>query len=270
MSNGCASGARRIYTACLVSLVLLATTAQAEDLSVMTSGAFSAVYRQIVPIYERKTSNKVISLFGASMGDTPTSIPNRLQRGEVADVVVLASSALDDLIKKGEILPNSRVDLVESRIGMVVRAGESKPDISSVAALKRTLLQAKSIAYSDSASGVYISSEMLKNLGVADQVAAKCKRIDGTPVAAAVAHGDAELGFQQISELLPEPGISYVGPLPGEVQRVTVFSAGIPVSSKHPELARTLIEFFRSPSVALAIKNAGLDPIPAARAARVR
>ena len=104
---------------------------RADDLRVMTSGAFSAVYQQIVPAYEQKTSNKVISLFGASMGDTPTSIPNRLQRGESADVVILASSALNDLIEKGEIRPDSRVDLVQSKIGMVVRARAPKPVYTS-------------------------------------------------------------------------------------------------------------------------------------------
>jgi molybdate transport system substrate-binding protein len=269
MTDRYALNFRRTAHGSMVLFLLLALTApvRADELRVMTSGGFSAVLQHIVPTYERNTSNRVIPLFGASMGDTPTSIPNRLARGESADVVILAGSALDELIKKGEILPESRVDLVESKIGMVVRAGAPKPDISSVAALRHTLLQAKSIAYSDSASGVYISSEMLKHLGVADQVAEKCKRIDGTPVAAAVARGEAEIGFQQISELLPEAGVTYVGALPEEVQKVTVFSAGIPVSSKHADLARSLIQFFLSPSVAPAIRKAGLDPIVARRKA---
>src|ERR1700722_5142456 len=181
------------------SVLLLANSTYHREVQVMTSGAFTEPLVKLVPAFEQRTSIHVSTAFGASMGTTPDAIPNRMQRGEPVDLVIMASSALDELVKGGKIVPGSRVDLVRSSIGMVVRAGAPKPDISSVEALKRTLLQAKSIAYSDSASGVYISSEMLKVLGLADQVSGKCKRIDGTPVAAAVAHGDAEIGFQQVS-----------------------------------------------------------------------
>jgi molybdate transport system substrate-binding protein len=150
---------------------------------------------------------------------------------------------------------------VRSSIGVAVRAGAPKPDIGTLDALKRTLLQAKSIAYSASASGVYLSQEMFPRLGIADQIRGKCKRIANEPVGAVVARGDAEIGFQQISELLPVPGIDYVGPLPREVQKVTVFSAGIASGAKHPDAARALIKFLASPDAAPAIQKSGLEPI---------
>jgi len=195
------------------------------------------------------------------MGNAPDSIPSRLERGEAADVVILAAPALDELIKNGKVVPGSRVDLVRSSIGVAVRAGAAKPDISSVDALKRTLLEAKSIAYSASASGVYLSQEMFQRLGIADQILEKCKRIANEPVGAVVARGDAEIGFQQISELLPVPGIDYLGPLPPEVQKFTVFSAGVGVGAKQPDAARALIKYLASPAAVPAIKKSGLEPV---------
>jgi molybdate transport system substrate-binding protein len=243
------------------SFLLLANTAYHKEVQVMTSGAFTAPLLQVIPDFEKRTSIEVTTAFGASMGNTPESIPNRIARGEPVDLVILADSALDALIKGGQVVAGSRVELVRSSIGMVVRAGAPKPDIRSVEALKRTLLNAKSIAYSDSASGVYISTEMFQRLGIADLVVGKSKKIEGERVAAVVARGDAEIGFQQISELLPVPGADYVGPLPPAVQRVTVFSAGIAVGAKHPDAARTLIRFLTSPAVARVIKSSGLEQV---------
>jgi molybdate transport system substrate-binding protein len=227
----------------------------------MISGGFTAAYLAVVPEFERTTGNKVVTSFGASMGDTPDAIPSRLRRGEPVDVLILADSALDELMKQGRVRAGSRVDLARSSIGMVVRAGAPRPDISSADALKRTLLQAKSIAYSSSASGVYISTELFQRLGVAAQVMDKCKKIESERVAAVVARGDAEIGFQQISELLPVAGIDYVGPLPPEVQRVTVFSAGVAAGAGVPDAARTLIRFLASPAVAPAVRKSGMDPV---------
>ncbi len=249
-------------------LLLLAKSARAEEVQVMTSGAFTEASIELAPEFERRTSIKVLTAFGASMGDTPEAIPNRMDRGEPVDVVILAGPALDELIRRGKVVPGSRVDLVRSSIGMVVRAGAPRPDVSSVAALKRTLLGASSIAYSDSASGVYISTEMFQRLGIAEQVKAKSRIIEGEPVAAVVARGDSQIGFQQISELLAVPGVDYVGPLPPEVQKVTVFSAGIAVGAKHLDAARELIKFFTSAAAAPTIKKTGLEVITPAPAPR--
>ncbi len=227
----------------------------------MTSGAFTAAYLEVIPEFERSTGNKIVTAYGASMGNAPDSIPSRLDRGEAVDVVILADSALDELIKHGKVMAGSRVDLVRSSIGMAVRAGAPKPDISTVDALKRTLLEAKSIAFSASASGVYLSHELFPLLGIAGEIQTKCMKIPSGPVGVAVARGDAEIGFQQISELLPVRGIDYVGPLPAEVQKITVFSAGIAVGAKHPDAARALIKFLASPAVVPAITKSGLEPV---------
>jgi molybdate transport system substrate-binding protein len=246
-----------------LTLLLFLRAASGEEIRVMTSGAFTAAYLEVTPQFERSTQNKVLTSYGASMGNAPDSIPMRLERGEAVDVVILARPALDELVKQGKVIPGSRVDLVRSSIGIAVRAGARKPDISSVEALKRTLLDAKSIAYSASASGVYLSTEMFQRLGIAGQIAGKCKRIANEPVGAVVARGDAEIGFQQISEILPVKGADYAGPLPPEVQKVTLFSAGVATSSKHPDGARALIQFLASPGVEPAIVKSGLEPVTA-------
>jgi molybdate transport system substrate-binding protein len=241
--------------------VLIAGPAAAEEIQVLTSGAFTAAYLEVIPEFERSTGNKIVTAYGASMGNAPDSIPSRLDRGEPVDVVILADSALDELIKRGKVIAGSRVDLVRSSIGMAVRAGAPKPDISTLDALKRTLLQAKSIAYSASASGVYLSHDLFPRLGIEAEIQQKCQRIPSGPVGVAVARGDAEIGFQQISELLPVPGIDYVGPLPPEAQKVTIFSAGIAVGARQPDAARALIKYLASPAVVPAIKKSGLEPV---------
>jgi molybdate transport system substrate-binding protein len=165
------------------------------------------------------------------------------------------------MIKDGLVMADSRIELARSNIGMAVRAGAPKPDISSVEALKRTLLQAKSIAYSASVSGRYLSTELFQRLGIADQVMGKSRRIEGERVGAVVARGEAEIGFQQISELLPVPGIDFVGPLPAEVQRTSVFSAGVAAGSMNVNAARALIRCLASPEAAGAVTKSGLEPV---------
>jgi molybdate transport system substrate-binding protein len=230
------------------------------QIEVVTSGAFTAAYLELVPIYEHATHSKVLTEFGPSMGTTHNAIPIRLERGEVIDVVIMAAPALDDLIRQGKVRADSRVDLVQSKMAMAVKAGAPKPDISTLDALKRTLLAAKSIAYSDSASGVYLSTELFPKLGIAEEIKGKCKKIEADPVGGVVATGEFEIGFQQISELLPVKGIDIVGELPPGAQRVTVFAAGIPTTSQHPEAAKALIQWLASPAAYAAIKKTGLEP----------
>jgi molybdate transport system substrate-binding protein len=249
-------------TAALLVAVLLFSvrSVSADDITVMTSGAFTAAYLELIPQLERVVKGKVVTAT-TSMGTGSDSIPSRLERGDTADVVILNEDALLQLMKDGRVLADTRVQLARSSIGMAVRKGAPKPDISSVEALKRTLLQAKSIAYSASVSGTYLSTELFQRLGIADQVLAKSRRIDRERVGAVVARGEAEVGFQQISELLPEPGIDYVGPLPPEVQRVTVFSAGVAAGSRSPETARAFIRFLASSEAAATVAKTGLEPI---------
>lgn len=232
----------------------------ADQIKVVTSGGFTAAYLQLVPQYESATHNKLSTEFGPSMGTTHNAIPVRLDRGEQIDVVIMAAPALEDLIKQGKVRADSRVDLIKSYIGMAVKAGAPKPDISTVAAFKKTLLDAKSIAYSDSASGVYLSTELFPKLGILDQIKSKSKKIEADPVGGVVATGEFEIGFQQISELLPVKGIDIVGPLPPGAQKITVFAAGIPTTSRHPEAAKALIQWLASPAAYPAIRKSGVEP----------
>jgi molybdate transport system substrate-binding protein len=243
--------------------LLLATAATAAEVHVMISGGLTAAYNALVPEFERATGHKVLTAYGPSMGTTVNAIPIRLERGEPADVLIMVGYALGDLIKQGKAAADSRVDLVKSPIGIAVKAGASKPDISSAETIKRALLAAKSIAYSDSASGVYVSTEMFQKLGIAEQMKDKASKIPATPVGEIVAHGGAEIGFQQISELKPVAGIDIVGPLPDELQKITIFSAGIAAVSKEPDAGKALIKFLASPAARDTLVKSGLDPITA-------
>jgi len=249
-----------IATLLCTGIPLLTGAAGGGELRVMTSGAFTAAHLELSPQFGR-AAKVIIITATTTMGSGADSIPSRLQRGEPADVVIVEDSALNALIRDGRVIDGSRVPLARSAIGMAVRAGAPKPDISSVDALKRTLLEAKSIAYSASVSGRYLTTELLQRLGIADQVMGKSRKIEGERVGAVVARGEAEIGFQQISELLPVPGIDYVGPLPPEVQRISVFSAGVAASSKDAKTANAFIRFLASPEAAGAIAKSGMEPI---------
>jgi molybdate transport system substrate-binding protein len=241
----------------LVCLLLQAQTRPAE-IVVMTSGTFTAAHLELAPDFERSATAKVTTA-ATAMGVGADSIPNRLKRGDAADVVIVNADALDNLIKDGLVIAGSRVDLGRSRIGMAVRAGAPKPDISSVDALKRVLLAATSVAVSSSVSGDYFTKELFPKLGIAEQMAAKTRRSGNARVGVLLARGDAEIGFQQMSELLPEKGIDVVGPLPADVQRVTVFSAGVVARSTRPEMARAYIRFLASTAASAAVARTGLE-----------
>ena len=233
-----------------------------DEVRVMVSGAFTAAYTALVARWEKATGHRVITISGASMGDAPTAIPNRLARGEQADIVILARTALEALVANGKVTGGTEVDLANSRIGMAVRAGASPPDISSVDKLRQVLLNAKSIGYSQSASGVYISTELFNKLGVAGQVAGKSKMVP-SPVAESVARGEVEIGFQQISEIKPVAGITYAGPIPDAVQSITTFSAGVASSARFAATARQLIAFLASSEARDTIQKTGLELIDA-------
>jgi molybdate transport system substrate-binding protein len=257
---------RRARTAASIIAALLLTefAVAADEIKVMTSGAFTAAYLELAPEFERATGHRIVTE-ATSMGTGSTSIPARLERGEAIDVVIVAERDLEQLIKAGRVRAGTRVDLARSAIGMAVRRGAPKPDISSVDALRRTLLEARSIAYSASVSGTYLSTELFQRLGIADRVLPKSRKIEGERVGAVVARGEAEIGFQQISELLPVPGIEVVGPLPPDVQRVTVFSAGIGVAATNPALAKSFVEFLASPAAVSAIQKSALETVTDAR-----
>jgi len=231
----------------------------AVEIRAVSSGGFKAALLALVPAFERESGHKVAIEWGSSLGNAPTSIPSRLQRGDPLDLVILSRDSLDGLIAQGRIVAGSRVDLARSGIGVAVRAGAPKPDIGSVDAFKRALREARSIAHSSSASGVYLK-DLLQRLGLAAALALKIRQVEGEPVGQVVARGEAEIGLQQVSELIPVAGIAYVGPLPAEIQEITVFAAGIPVGAKHPDAARALVGFLTSPAAAAIIRKCGMEP----------
>ncbi|MDN0076706.1 substrate-binding domain-containing protein [Crenobacter sp. SG2303] len=247
---------------CLAGVLLAigAVQAQADELKVVSSGGFAAALKLLAPQFEQQTGHHLQLDWGPSMGDTPQAIPQRLQRGEKIDVLVMVGSALDKLESSGKLLPDSRRVLASSRIALAVKHGSPQPDISTLAALKQTLLGSRSIAYSDSASGVFLSSVLFARLGVADQIKDRSRMIPAEPVGKVVARGEAELGFQQLSELIPVAGIDIVGLLPEEAQQVTTFSAGISRNSSHLDAARQLVRFLAAPQAAASIRQTGMTP----------
>ena len=248
-----------------VTVLLMVGAASAADVQVMISAGFFGVYSELGPAFERSSGHRLVATRGPSMGDSPEAIPTRLVRGETADVVILDGGAADELGQKGLILVGSKLNLARSLIGMVVRAGDAKPAIDSVEALRSTLLAAKSIAYSDSGSGTYLSTTLFPKLGIADQIAGKTLKVrgppSGEPVAAVVARGEAEIGFQQVAELIHVPGISFVGVIPADVQPTTFFAGALTGKAGEPEAGLALLRFLASPEAAAEIVKAGLMPV---------
>jgi molybdate transport system substrate-binding protein len=244
--------------------LFIAGPASAADVHVMISAGFYGVYSELGPAFERASGHRLVTTRGPSMGDSPEAIPTRLARGEIADVVILDGGAADELGKRGLVRAVSKVELARSQIGMVVRAGAAKPDIGSVEAFRSTLLAAKSLAYSDSGSGSYLSTTLFSKLGVADQVAGKSRKVrgppSGEPVAAVVARGEAEIGFQQVSELIHVPGVTFVGAIPAELQPGFSFAGALTSNARQPEAGGALVRFLASPEAAPAILKAGLTP----------
>ena len=251
-----------------VATLVIAGAASAADVRVMISAGFYSVYSELAPAFERVSGHHLVTTRGPSMGDSPESIPTRLARGEAADVAILDGSAADALGSKGLLRADSKVEFARSLIGMVVISGAAKPDIGSVDAFRNTLLAAKSIAYSDSGSGTYLSTKLFAQLGIADQIAGKSRKVRGPPagepVAKLVARGEAEIGFQQVSELIHVEGVSFVGTIPAELQPGFSFAGALTSTVQQPEAATALIRFLASPEAAPAIAKAGLLP-PALR-----
>jgi molybdate transport system substrate-binding protein len=248
-----------------VATLSMAGTASAADVQVMISAGFYGVYSELGPAFEQASGHHLVTTRGPSMGDSPESIPTRLARGEAADVVILDGGAADELGRRGLVRADSKIEFARSLIGMVVRAGAAKPDIGSVEAFRSTLLAAKSIAYSDSGSGTYLSATLFPRLGIADQIAGKSRKVrgppSGEPVAQIVARGEAEIGFQQVSELIHVPGITFVGTIPAEVQPTIFFAGALAATVQQPEAATALIRFLASPEAAPVISKAGLMPL---------
>jgi molybdate transport system substrate-binding protein len=240
---------------CLLGLMLLGASAQAAEIKVLASAAVKEAYQEVVPDFERKSGHKVNTVW-----DGTANILRRIRAGETPDIILMAAPEVDQLITEGKLAAGSRTDIAKSGIGVAVRAGLPKPDISSGDAVKQAVLAAKSVAYSTGPSGLYMIG-LLQKMGIADQIKGKVTQTpSGMPVGEVLARGDAELGFQQVSELIHVKGIDFLGPLPADIQHTTVFSAGLHTGTKDPEAAKALLHFLTGPEAGGAIKKAGMEP----------
>jgi molybdate transport system substrate-binding protein len=247
----------RLMVAMAASL-LLSCGARADEIKLLASAGLKAAYLELLPQFERESGHKV----AAEWSSSPV-IRKRIEAGEEADVVIVANvlgrSLAEELTKQGKIA-GAPVVFAKSGVGVAVRAGAPEPDISSADGLKTSLLQAKTITYSAGASGVYIAS-MLQKLGIYDQVKAKAVAVKPSePVGEVVARGDAEIGFHQVSEPLPVKGIRYLGPLPADIQNITVYSGGIHSGTKAEAATKALVAFLRTPSAMQSLGKYGLEP----------
>ena len=234
---------------------LLSGMAQAAEIKVLSTQATEEAYKELVPQFEKASGHKVSTIFTGTLG-----VMKRLSDGEAYDLLVMSRQSIDELSQSGKVVARSRTDVAKSGVGVAVTKGKPKPDISSVDALKKTLLSAKSIGYSTGPSGVYVVT-MFQKLGIADEIKPKLKQTPtGVFVGSIIASGEAEIGFQQVSELTFFPGIDYVGPLPAEVQLITVFSAGIQAGAKQADAAKSLMSFISAPAAAAVYKKHALDP----------
>ena len=229
-------------------------------LQVITSGGFSAAYDLLAADFAAATGIRLETARGASSGGAPDSIPVRLERGETFDVIILSRPSLDRLNAEGWVRDGTVADLAHSSIGMAVRDGAPVPDISTPERFVDAILAAESLGYSASASGTYLSTDLFPRIGIWDRIASKSRRIESERVAAVVARGELEIGFQQISEILPIPGASFVGPIPDAYQRVTTFSAAVTMASRNVDAARQLIAFLSSADAAARVAETGLQP----------
>ena len=242
----------------IIVAIAIANTVQAAEIKLMSSGGMKVALIDIIPAFELATKHKVAAIYAA-----PGVIKDRILAGEPTDVLVFPAPGLDDLVKQGKIAADSKIILARSGMGVAARAGAPKPDISTPDALKRTLLAAKSIIYTDPAlrspSGLHFAN-VLERLGIAEEMKAKSKLHNGVGFNAEfVASGEIELGIQQISEIVPVKGVELVGPLPPDLQLTTVFATGVGFDAKEQAAAKEFIKFLASPAAAAVIKATGME-----------
>lgn len=247
----------------LAALVTVAATASlaapgvagAADIRVILSNAVKEPLEEIVPAFEKQTSHKVV-LVGAGT----EAAMKRVNDGEAFDIVLIGSDRLEDLLKAGKLVAGTRRDFARSGVGVAVRAGLAKPSIATAENVKQAILQARKIAYSTGPSGLYVESLFAK-LGVAEEIKGRLlKTPSGVQVADVLARGDADLGFQQVSELVHAKGIEFLGPLPAAIQNTTIFAGAVHAGSKSPDAARAFLQFIVGPGSANALRHHGMEP----------
>jgi len=238
--------------------VMAASAANAAEIKVLTAGAFKQVLVALVPDFEKATGHKVVV-----DNDTAGALARRIKGGEAFDVAIITPGAIDDLAKDGKVVAGSRANLARVGIGVMVREGAPRPDISTVEAFKRAVLEAKTVAYIDPAgggsSGIYLAG-LFDKFGIADQVKPKAKLKQGGYVADLIVSGEAELGIHQISEIVPVKGVTLLGPLPQEIQNYTVYAAGLGATAHDNEAAKALLKQLTSEAAAAVLKAKGMEP----------
>jgi molybdate transport system substrate-binding protein len=233
-------------------------------LNVLISGGFGGAYEQLLPEFERTSGVKVTTGSGASQGTGPQTIAAQLARGVAADVVILSREGLSELIAAKRIVAGTDVDLARVPIGVAVRAGTPKPDVSTVEAFKQVLLKAKTVAVPGSTSGIWLTSELFPRLGIAEKINVEVTP-RGTGAAAMVAAGNAALAVLPTSEIMHAAGVDFAGNIAAEIQFVQTFSAAIVAGSGEVEASRRLIEFLASPRACEAIRKSGMEPVANSR-----
>jgi len=231
--------------------------ADTTGITVMATAAVKEAFRELVPQFEDSRQTRVAALWMPTM-----DMMQRLAGGEIVDMILLTGEAIDALIRRGIVDPGSRTDIVRSRVGMAVRAGAPKPDITSAEAFERAMLSARSIAYSFGPSGVYIA-ELFQRLGLAAALGARARQVKGVPIGELVASGEAEIGFQQVSELLPVEGIEVIDTLPPGIEKITVFTAGVHSKAPRADIARDFVRSLVSAEAASVLRRTGLEPVSA-------
>lgn len=238
-----------------VGLAMLAGAANAAEIRVIGSPGTREPYNRLVPEFEKATGNKVTTTWGGVI-----AVAKRVAGGETADVVMLPAPELRGLVKRDKVRPDSFVDVATAGVGVVVKAGAPKVDIGSAESLKKALLAAKSIAYSAGPSGIHME-KLIRDWGIYDTVKSKIvPPRPNVPIGEVVAAGDAEIGFQQVSELLGVKGVDYLGPLPPDIQELTVFSAGVHTAATAPEAGRALLRFLTAPEAGPVYVKTGMEP----------
>jgi molybdate transport system substrate-binding protein len=247
-------GIRKLVVAILAT-GLFGGAAVAAEVKVLAVNPVKEVVETFTPAFEKATGHKVVATWTGGQ-----DVRKRIAAGEVYDLVLTSGPDIDGFIKDGKLAPGSRTDLMKVGVGIAVKAGAPKPDVSSVEALKATLLAAKSIGYSTGSSGTYIEN-MLAGMGLTDQLKGKLKQVpSGELVGGIIVKGDAEIGFQQVSELIHFPGIAFLGPLPAAVQNVTQYSSALTTAGTQREAAAELVKLLRTPAVVPVIREHGMEP----------
>ena len=248
----------------IVAALLIWPIAASAQVEVLMSGGFSGAYERLLPEFERTSGIKVTTGSGSSQGNGPQTIGAQLARGVPADVVILSREGLAELIAASRIAAGTDVDLARVPLGVAVRAGDSKPDVSTVDAFKQAMLKAKTIAVAGSTSGIWLKSELFPRLAIAEKINLKMTP-RGTGATGMVAAGEADLAVMPVSEILHAAGVDLAGTLPSEIQLVQVFSAAVVAGSKEIEASKRLIEFLVSPRASAGIKSSGMEPLANSR-----